>query len=176
MSQQENNSPIIPRIKKVSESCVEDHTYKIFPNDLNSNDTVFGGLVMAILDRVACVAAERHAERVCVTVSVDSMHFLAPARKGEVLVFKAAVNRSWTSSMEVGVRVVAENSTTRQVKHILSAYLTFVALDAHGKPAQVPVLKPDTKIEVRRYEEAGRRRDLRQKERSEIRQIRLSNN
>ncbi len=163
------------KIKKVADSSVEDHTYKIFPNDLNSNDTVFGGLVMAILDRVACVAAERHAERVCVTVSVDSMHFLAPARKGDVLIFKAAVNRSWKSSMEVGVRVVAEHPTTREEKHILSAYLTFVALDAAGIPTQVPVIQPDTPIELRRYEEAGKRRELRQKEKEERRRSRQHN-
>lgn len=161
--------------KKVSDSSVEDHTYKIFPNDLNSNDTVFGGLVMAILDRVACVAAERHAERVCVTVSVDSMHFLASARKGDVLIFKAAVNRSWKSSMEVGVRVIAEHATRRDTKHILSAYLTFVALDTQGKPTQVPAIMPDTLIEKRRYEEAGKRRELRQKEKEERKQSRQIN-
>lgn len=131
---------------------------------------------MAILDRVACVAAERHAERVCVTVSVDSMHFLAPARKGDVLIFKAAVNRSWKSSMEVGVRVTAEHPTTRKSTHILSAYLTFVSLDAAKNPVQVPVLQPDTEIEVRRYEEAGRRRALRQRERDERRRSRQTNN
>ena len=148
--------------KKVSESAVHDQTYKIFPNDLNSNDTVFGGLVMSILDRVACVVAERHAERLCVTVSVDSMHFLAPARKGDVLIFQASINRSWRSSMEIGVRVTAEHHKSKDRKHILSAYLTFVALDKEGKPTEVPHVIAETPLEKRRYVEAELRRQGRQ--------------
>ncbi|MEN9343518.1 MAG: hypothetical protein RLZZ453_305 [Chlamydiota bacterium] len=150
--------------KKVSDSAVEENVYKIFPNDLNSNDTVFGGLVMALLDRIACIVAERHSDCVCVTASVDSMHFLAPARKGDVLIFKAAINRSWRSSMEVGVRIIAEHHETKDSIHILSAYLTFVALDDKGIPTQVPELVPDTPTEKRRYDEAGIRRHHRQLE------------
>jgi acyl-CoA hydrolase len=150
--------------KRVLESAVHDQTYKIFPNDLNSNDTVFGGLVMSILDRVACVVAERHAERVCVTVSVDSMHFLAPARKGDVLIFQASINRSWRSSMEIGVRVSTEHHRLKNRKHILSAYLTFVALDKEGKPTEVPQVIIETPAEERRYREAELRRTHRQLE------------
>lgn len=153
--------------KKVSESAINDQTYKVFPNDLNSNDTVFGGLVMSILDRIASVVAERHSERTCVTASVDSMHFLGPARRGDILLFKAAINRSWKSSMEIGVKVLAEHYTKEYSKHILSAYFTFVALDDTGKPVEVPQVLPESALEKRRYQEAEDRRQRRKKEKKD---------
>jgi acyl-CoA hydrolase len=153
--------------KKVSESAVHDQTYKVFPNDLNSNDTIFGGLLMSIIDRVALVVAERHSERICVTASVDSLHFLAPARRGDILIFRAAINRSWKSSMEIGVRVLAEHYMTGASKHILSAYLTFVAVDDFLQPVPVPQVLPETPAERRRYEEAEIRRRRRKEEKEE---------
>lgn len=153
--------------KTVSETAVTDHTYKVFPNDLNSHGTVFGGMVMAQADRVANVVAERHSERLCVTASVDSMHFLAPARRGETLVFKASVNRAWRSSMEVGVKVVSENYRTGTQVHILSAYFTFVAVDDEHQPCECAPIIPQTPLEKRRFEEAGERRRRRQEENAE---------
>ena len=147
--------------KTVRESAVDDHTYKIFPNDLNSYDTVFGGMIMGILDRIALVVAERHSQHTCVTASVDSMHFLNPAGKGDILLFSAAINRSWRTSMEIGVKVVAEHYATREKRHILSAYFTFVALDDQRRPVEVAQVLPETPIEKRRYEEAEFRRERR---------------
>ncbi len=151
------------RNKTVDESAVDDHTYKIFPNDLNAYGTAFGGMIMAILDRLALVVAERHSENICVTASVDSMHFLNPAKRGDILLFSAAINRAWRTSMEVGVKVMAENYRTREKRHILSAYFTFVAMDDQQKPTQVPAVMAQTPDEKRRYEEAEFRRIQRKK-------------
>ncbi|WP_093285709.1 acyl-CoA thioesterase [Solimonas aquatica] len=133
----------------------------VFPNDLNANDTVFGGLIMAQMDRFAAVCADRHAGGVCVTASVDAVHFVAPAMRGDVLIFNASVNRAWHSSMEVGVKVDARSYDGEQRRHILSAYLTFVALDAKGRPRPVPELTPVSADEQRRHAEAQLRRESR---------------
>ncbi len=153
--------------KRVSESAVHEHTYKVFPNDLNSYGTAFGGMIMAILDRITLVVAERHSSKTCVTVSVDAMHFLAPAGQGDILLFYASINRSWRTSMEIGVKVLAEHYQTGEKRHILSAYFTFVALDEEKQPAEVPPVIPETPTEKRRYSEAGNRRERRHQEAAE---------
>lgn len=164
--------PSQPAAKPVSASSVDNHVYKVFPNDLNAHHTVFGGLVMSICDRIALVVAERHSGQVCVTASVDSLHFIAPAKDGDTLVVKAAVNRAWSSSMEIGVKVDAENSYTGEQRHIVSAYLTFVALDAEGRPAAVPTLLAETPEQKRRFNEAQFRRDERLKTREALKRLR----
>ncbi len=165
-----SNNQLTP--KPVSASAVQDQVYKVFPNDLNSNGTVFGGLIMAMVDRIAAVVADRHSSQVCVTASVDGVHFLAPAKGGDTLLFSAAVNRAWKSSMEIGARVQAENSYTGERRHILSAYLTFVAVDAAGKPQLVPPVLAETAAEKARYEEAQFRRANRLQHAEELRKFR----
>lgn len=150
-----------PPAKPVSASAIEGHVYKVFPNDLNAHGTAFGGMIMAKCDRLALVVAERHSGLVCVTASVDSLHFRAPAKENDTLIFKVSLNRSWHSSMEIGVKVIAENSYTREERHILSAYFTFVALDAAGKPVFAPDVMPQTPEQQRRYAEAEMRRESR---------------
>lgn len=152
--------------KAPSESAIEQNVYKVFPNDLNSKYTVFGGLVMGLCDRTALIVAERHSGAPCVTAAVDSLNFVAPARSGDTLVIKAAANRAWRSSMEIGVRVAAENSHTGDSRHVVSAYFTFVALGEDGKPVPVPEIAPKTRIEKRRFKDAGRRRKQRLKNKS----------
>ena len=147
--------------KSCFSTAVENHTHKVFPQDLNTNGTVFGGMVMATLDRIALVVAERHSGCNCATVSVDALHFLQPAYEGEVLIFKASINRSWTASMEIGVKVVAEELQSGKHRHVVSAYFTFVALDSQKKPTRVPPVVPETSIQKRRFDEAGLRRERR---------------
>lgn len=160
--------------RSVSFSAVREQVYMIFPNDLNSNETVFGGLIMAHMDRYAAVVADRHAGGVCVTASVDAVHFRAPARKGDVLVFAVSVNRAWNTSMEVGVRVEAECIGSTERRHILSAYLTFVAVDAAGTPRSVPPLAAESEVEHRRHQEAQFRRNARLKHAEDIKALRAS--
>jgi len=159
------------RGRTVSYSAVREQVYMVFPNDLNANDTVFGGLILAHIDRYAVVVADRHAGGICVTVGVDAVHFIAPARRGDVLIFNAAVNRAWGSSLEVGCKVEAEKIGGGERRHILSSYLTFVAMD-EGKPRPVPALVAETAIEKQRYEEAQLRRQSRLDHAEELSQLR----
>ncbi len=147
--------------KTSSASKIDNQVYKIFPNDLNAKQTVFGGLIMSMADRLAVVVAERHSGQTCVTASVDSWHFVAPAKENDTLLFSAAINKAWGSSMEVGVRVDAENSYQGTKRHIVSAYFTFVALDKDGKTVPVPALIPENSKEKQRYEAAEVRRQAR---------------
>jgi len=156
--------------KTSSASKIDNQVYKIFPNDLNAKQTVFGGLIMSMADRLAVVVAERHSGQTCVTASVDSWHFVAPAKENDTLLFSAAINKAWGSSMEVGVRVDAENSYEGTKRHIVSAYFTFVALDKDGKTVPVPTLIPENAKEQQRYEAAEVRRQARLAVREQLKQ------
>jgi acyl-CoA hydrolase len=147
--------------KRPAESAVDDNVYKVFPNDLNSERTVFGGLVMGLCDRTALIVAERHTGLTCVTAAIDSLNFISPARAGETLVVKAKINRAWNSSMEIGVKVITEDPRNGQTRHVVSAYFTFVGLDGDGRPVQVPLVLPETAEEKRRYDAAEVRRNAR---------------
>lgn len=168
-----NSAPTLPA-RPVSLSAVREQVYMVFPNDLNANDTVFGGLIMAQMDRFAAVVADRHAGGVCVTASVDAVHFVAPARRGDVLLFNASVNRAWTTSMEVGVKVDAQSYDGSNRRHILSAYLTFVALDSAGKPRPIAAVQPESEVEQRRWREAQLRRENRLQHAERIRALRAA--
>jgi len=154
--------------KAVSASAIEKHVYKVFPNDMNSHNTVFGGMIMAKCDRLALVVAERHSAHVCVTAAVDSIHFRPSAKGNDTLLFNLSLNRSWGSSMEIGAKVEAENSYTGETRHILSAFFTFVALDEQGKPVDVPQVIPETEDQKRRYAKAQIRREGRLRTRDEL--------
>jgi len=135
------------------------------PNMANNLGHVFGGVILSLVDRVAAVAAIRHARQPCVTVSVDRVDFHEPIHLGELVIAQASVNFVGRTSMEVGVRIEAENLLTGQRRHTNSCYVTFVAIDGHGRPSPVPPLVLETEEERRRHAGAAARRRRRLEER-----------
>jgi acyl-CoA hydrolase len=134
----------------------------ILPNDTNMLGNMLGGRIMYLIDLVAGMAALRHARTYVVTASMDHIDFIAPVHVGDLLILKSSVNRGFRTSMEVGVKVWAENTLKSTHRHVASAYLTFVAVTKEGKPTAVPMLAPRAGEARRRFDDAGRRRDLRQ--------------
>jgi acyl-CoA hydrolase len=142
--------------------------------DANSAGDVHGGTIMKLCDEVAGLAAIRHSRCRVVTAAVDRMTFMLPIRIGELVTLKARVNAAWRTSMEVGVRVEAENVVSGEVRHTNTAYLTMVALGDDGQPTPVAPLVPDAPAELRRQNEAQLRRTHRLAERKAIRQARAA--
>ncbi|MEJ7785530.1 MAG: acyl-CoA thioesterase [Solirubrobacteraceae bacterium] len=136
--------------------------------DANSAGFVHGGTVMYLCDEAAGLASVRHSGRRCVTAAVDRMTFLLPVHVGELLTLESSVNAAWRTSMEVGVRVTAENIRTGGKRHTNTAYLTMVALDDDGRPVAIPPLTCQGEDERRREREAQLRRANRLAEREEI--------
>jgi acyl-CoA hydrolase len=136
--------------------------------DANLAGLVHGGTVMKMCDEAAAIAAIRHCGRRIVTAGVDRMTFVEPVSTGELLSCLATVNAAWRTSMEVGVRVEAENPRTGERRHTSTAYLTMVALDDEGRPVQVPPLVAESDDERRRQREAELRRANRLAERDQI--------
>jgi acyl-CoA hydrolase len=136
--------------------------------DANSAGFIHGGVVMRMCDEAAGIAAIRHCGSRVVTAGMDRMTFAEPIYVGELLHCCATVNAAWRTSMEVGVRVEAENAVTREVRHTSTAYLTMVAVDEHGNPIPVPPLEAASDTEKRRQREAETRRRNRLAEREEI--------
>ena len=128
------------------------------PLDANFQGTIHGGIIMRLIDEAAGVAAYRYCRRRVVTAHIDSIDFHHPVRIGNVVTLKASVNYAGRTSMEIGVRVEAEDLATGVLTHTNSAYLVFVALDHNGRPTEVPELVPETDEELRRYREAMERR------------------
>ena len=142
--------------------------------DANSAGFIHGGSVMKLCDEAAGAAAVKHSRCRVVTAGVDRMTFITPIHVGELVTFSASVNAAWRTSMEVGVRVEAENPRTGERRHTNSAYLTMVAVDADGTPVTVPALVSETDAERAREADAQVRRRNRLQEREEILQRRES--
>jgi acyl-CoA hydrolase len=149
--------------KRVSDSALSTSRLMI-QTDANLMGNVFGGAIMRYMDEVAGIVAFRHAGTNCVTASIDRMNFWAPVYVGNILILKASVNYVGHTSMEVGVRIEAQDWKTGKVNHTGSCYLTFIALNRSGKPTVVPRLLPETPEQKRRLREGLTRRKLREAE------------
>jgi len=136
----------------------------VLPNDANPLSALLGGRLMHWIDLAGAMAAHRHARAYVVTAAVDHIDFLVPVRVGDLVILRSSVNRVFHTSMEVGVKVFVENYIADTAQHVGSAYLTFVAVDGEGKHLHVAPVVPETDEQRRRYDDAGRRREIRRSE------------
>lgn len=144
----------------------------VLPNDANPLNALLGGRLMHWIDLAGAMAAHRHSRTYVVTASIDHMDFLVPVRVGDFVVLRSSVNRVYHTSMEVGVKVWVEDYRSQENRHVSSAYLTFVAIDAAGNKVVVPPVVPETEDEKRRYEDAAHRREMRRKESARRNEVR----
>jgi len=155
----DNTAPLTPRAVRES---ISEMAEIVMPNDANPLNALVGGRLMHWIDVAGVMAAARHSRERVVTASVDHMDFLVPVGVGDLVILRASVNRVFHTSMEVGVKVWVENYHAESKRHVSSAYLTFVAIDKAGHRLQVAPVIPETADEKRRYEDATRRREIRQ--------------
>ncbi len=152
-------------MKNVGNSQIE-MTELVLPNHTNQLGNLLGGQLMHWIDICAALSAAKHANKICVTASVDRIDFHHPIKLGDAVTLIASVNRVFKTSMEVGVKVYAQNFRLGTKIHTNTAYLTFVAVDENEKPVPVDQITPETEDEIRRFEDALRRREDRLKNRS----------
>lgn len=158
---EQNDTSLKPRTVRESQSEMVEF---VLPNDTNPLGALLGGRLMHWIDLAGALAAHRHCRSYVVTASIDHLDFLVPVHVGDIVIFESSVNRAFTTSMEVGVKVSVESYVTGQRRHVSSAYLTFVAVDRHGRKREVPPIIPETEEEKSRYEGAQRRREYRRAE------------
>jgi acyl-CoA hydrolase len=154
----QNNDLALPRPVRDSQSEMAEI---VLPNDANPLGALLGGRLMHWIDLAGAMAAHRHARNYVVTAAIDHMDFWVPVHVGDLVILRSSVNRVFRSSMEVGVKAWVENYILDDCKHVSSAYLTFVAVDAGGRRIQVPAVIPETEDQRRRYDDAGKRRQMR---------------
>ena len=147
-------------------------TVLMTPDTANFAGNVHGGHLLKWLDQVAYACASRYAAKYVVTVSVDQVTFREPIFVGELVTFLASVNHTGTSSMEIGIKVLAQDIRSQAVRHVNSCFFTMVAVDDARKPAAVPPLRPSTPDEKRRYEAAKLRKALREEMRERFEELR----
>jgi acyl-CoA hydrolase len=158
------NEPKIRPAERTVASTQSEMTEIILPNDTNTLGHLLGGRLMHFIDLTGAMAAYRHARTHVVTAAMDHIDFIRPVHLGDLVTLKSSVNRAFTTSMEVGVKVWAEDTRTGATAHVASAYLVFVAVDEQGHRLRVPEARPETPDEIRRYEGALRRRENREAE------------
>jgi acyl-CoA hydrolase len=132
----------------------------VLPNDANPLGALLGGRLMHWIDLAGAMAAHRHSRSYAVTASVDHIDFLVPVRVGDLVILRSSVNRVFQTSMEVGVKVFVENYIADKSQHVASAHLTFVAVDTDRNRRKVAPVIPETDEQRRRYDDAGRRREI----------------
>jgi acyl-CoA hydrolase len=153
----------LTRPRPVRES-ISEMTEIVLPNDANPLNALLGGRLMHWIDLAGAMAAHRHSRTYVVTASIDHLDFLVPVRVGDFVVLRSSVNRVFHTPMEVGVKVWVEYYRSEESRHVSSAYLTFVAIDAAGNRMAIAPVVPETEDERRRYDGAARRREMRRAE------------
>ena len=156
-----NEEMLMPRPVRDSQSEMVE---LVLPNVANPLGALLGGRLMHWIDLAAALACHRHSHSHAVTASVDHVDFLVPVRVGDLVILRSSVNRVFQTSMECGVKVFAENYIADTSEHVASAYLTFVAIDGAGRRLKVAPVIPESEEQQRRYDDAGRRRELRRAE------------
>lgn len=157
-----------------AKTCIESkvvRTSRVFPNDVNNHHTLFGGKLMSDVDMIASITATRHSRKECVTASTDSVDFLSPITPQDSVCFESFVTWTGTSSMEVFVKIIAENLITGDRKIAATAFLTFVALDDNGKPTAVPGIIPETEEEKKLFETGKERAEERKRHRNSSKEL-----
>ena len=140
----------------------------VLPNETNVLGNIFGGKVMYYMDMCAAMSAYKHARKPIVTASVDRLNFLAPAKMGDIIIFRSSVNYTSKSSMEVGVRIESENPHSGKIKHTASAYLTFVALNENNQPTSIEPIITESENDIRRYNSGKKRHEIRKERLKEM--------
>jgi len=167
------SSPETNPIARTVASTQSEMTEIILPNDTNTLGNLLGGRLMHFIDLTGAMAAYRHTRTFIVTAAMDHIDFIQPVHLGNLVTLKSSVNRAFTTSMEVGVKVWAENTQTGVHRHVASAYLVFVAIDKDGRRLKVPELIPETADEIRRHADALLRREHREAESARRKQERI---
>ncbi len=146
----------------------------VMPNDTNTMGNLLGGRLMHFIDLTGAIAAYRHTRNNIVTAAMDHIDFIRPVHLGDLVILKSSVNRAFNTSLEVGVKVWVKHPQTSELLHVASAYLVFVAIDDQGHRQKVPPLLPETPDEIRRYDDALRRREHRERESARRKEAKLT--
>src|SRR5579875_515229 len=146
-------------------------TSRVFPNDVNNHNTMFGGKLMSDIDMTASISAVRHCRKEVVTASTDSVDFLSPITQQDSVCLESFVTWTGRTSMEIFVKVIAENLLTGERKIAATAFSTFVALDENGKPSPVPGIIPETEEEKKLYETGKERAERRKMHRKSSKEL-----
>jgi acyl-CoA hydrolase len=140
--------------KPVSFSSIEDQRINLFDEHMSPHGFIFGSRLLEIVDEYTKLVAQKHTEMKCTTSSINYVRFFAQAKRDDMLICRASVNRTWETSLEVGVKVIAEDFRTLEKKHILSAYFTFEVIDENGVLQKVPEIICESEDQKRRYIES----------------------